>query len=281
MYTGTELFAEPLSELESDETALEAMVEAGAGDDEDWELGIAEDEGNLLAEADYQVIGPDTRRRILSTKKVPFRYICKLEISRGGRNFVCTGTLVGPNKVLTAAHCLRQGSSRARRVRVIPGKRDSGRSRRSEPFGSAMSRRIHMPGRFRVAGDPFDYAVITLATPIGRRVGWWRRIAAWSDERVRRRKANTAGFPVDRHPRGDRMFWTYNSISSVRGPRMEYFHDTFGGQSGSPLWIRWRNNRTIIGVHSDRDDSATAVVANIGVHITPRILADIQRWIRL
>lgn len=228
-----------------------------------------------------QVIGTDTRKRIISTTKVPFRYICKLEIVRGGRNFVCTGTLVSANKVLTAAHCIIQRGSIANRIRVIPGKRDSGRSKRSEPFGSVMGRRIHWPRRHTVAGDRFDYCVITLARSIGNRVGWWKRIAAWSDEKVRRRKANTAGFPADRHPSGDRMYWTFNSFASVNGSRMEYFHDTFGGQSGSPLWIRWRSTRTIVGIHSDRDDSATPVVANIGVHITPKILTDIKRWIRI
>ena len=51
---------------------------------------------------DYEILGRDSRKRIRNTRKVPFRYICKLEI-RG--HDVCTGTLIGPNKVLTAAHC--------------------------------------------------------------------------------------------------------------------------------------------------------------------------------
>lgn len=231
--------------------------------------------------ADEQVLGRDTRKRIVNTTKVPFRYICKLEIKRGARNYVGTGTLVGANKVLTAAHCITQGGTTANSVRVIPGKRDSGKSRRSEPFGSVMARRFHYPPQYRTPGDAYDYCVITLASPIGNRAGWWRSIAAWSDQRVRSRKANTAGFPVDRHRAGDHMYWTYNSFASVRGARMEYFHDTYGGQSGSPIWIRWRSNRTIVGIHSDRDDSATPVAANIGVHITPQILAEIRRWIRL
>jgi V8-like Glu-specific endopeptidase len=230
-------------------------------------------------EADEQPIGPeDTRRRILSTGKIPFRYICKLEGPDGGATGNCTGTLIGSDKVLTAAHCVRDVKSTPAVIRVIPGKRRSGSSRSAEPFGFAMGRRVDMPAGHHLAGDRFDYAVITLDRHIGRRTGWWRRIAAWSDDRVRVRRANIAGFPRDKHARGDHMYWTFNSFVSVTGARMEYLHDTERGMSGSPLWIRWRNARTIIGVHSARDDGV-GVVANRGVHITAGILSEIRGWL--
>ena len=59
--------------------------------------------------------------------------------------------------------------------------------------------------------------------------------------------------------------------------RLEYLHDTFGGQSGSPLWVRWRRFRTLVGIHTTRDVPG-APVANTGTRITPAILADVRRW---
>ncbi len=257
-------------------TAMEESEEIGFGAGYDLHLEV---DDRIETAADYQVIGPDTRKRIRSTRNVPFRYICKLQIrfpdgSSGG----CTGTLVGPNKVLTSAHCLKKGQMVARHVRVIPGKNGPGRSPRSEPFGAALSSRLHIPAQYRKPADSYDYAVITLDRPIGRRVGWWRRIRALPDRRLLRRRLNTAGYPGDQG--GDHQYWAFDRVVSVRGRRIEYLNDTYKGQSGSPVWLRWRNFRSIVAIHAARDDPNSPPVANRGVHITPGVLRDIRRWLR-
>ena len=49
------------------------------------------------------------------------------------------------------------------------------------------------------------------------------------------------------------------------------------GQSGSPLWIHRQGQHVLVGIHTTRDVPGPPV-ANTGIRITPKILADIRRW---
>ena len=281
------------------ETELELELEdefemelGGAGSvQQEWELDTARPE--------YTVIGPrDDRVRVTNTTVIPFRHICKLEMiftdprTRAPRRFIGTGTLVAQSKVLTAAHCIfdrHRGLGYATSIRVIPGKNGPGGSRAEEPLGFAVSTRLNVPNAWRTAPNhraamPFDYGVITLDRPIGRRIGWWRRIGTVQDALLQRHRVNTSGYPgrapVGQPGNGNFQYRVYDRVLRLAGAqRFEFQHDVMGGQSGSPIWVRWQQARKIIGIVTTHDDPLTAVVANTGVRITPAVLNEIRGWL--
>lgn len=127
-----------------------------------------------------EIIGTDTRVRVLTTTKSPFRFVCNLEfdVPGLGRRSIGTGTLIGPRTVLTAGHCLhtlRNGRDvllDPKRMRVVPGRNGT-----LEPLpATAATRFIPFPGYRRIT--PTDIGIIHLANPIGSTVGYWTRTHA-------------------------------------------------------------------------------------------------------
>jgi V8-like Glu-specific endopeptidase len=230
-----------------------------------------------------------SRTRVTNTRVEPFKHICKIEMldTSGKLKGWCTGTLISPNKVLTCAHCVYDRSSSSYHqgpIRVIPGKNGSGRSAATEPFDSAMSTRINIPDQYRTAPTydaaiPFDYAIITLNEKIGNRIGYWRRIAYKPDDLLLRNKVNTAGYPQDLDPTGDTLFKAYDRNVATHPQTIEFLLDTCHGQSGGPIWVRWQQYRVIVGIVKRLDDPNTGVVANVGVRMTPAVLANIRKWV--
>ena len=224
---------------------------------------------------ELEVFTPDTRRRILSTTGTPFRYICKTQVDPSFGN--CTGTIIAANKVLTVAHCVE--SLDAADIEVIPAKRKAGTDRNSEPFGRIGVTRIDFNAGFTGCGD-LDYAVLTLSKSVATQIGTWSRLRAIDPAKILQiKKMNLAGFPRDLHPLGDEMYSTYNDVVGAAGATLEYEHDTFEGMSGGPIWIRWQNTRTIIGIHQCADQPGPPV-GNRGLLFTEGILADISGWVR-
>jgi V8-like Glu-specific endopeptidase len=62
-------------------------------------------------------------------------------------------------------------------------------------------------------------------------------------------------------------------------PRMMfYLMDVFGGQSGSPIWLRWREFRNLIGIHTGAPAGQKRPI-NQGVRITPEVLRAVRAWL--
>lgn len=240
------------------------------------ELFEEEEEFGFELDQESEIIGPDSRILTKKTTLAPFRYICNIE--SGGRPN-CTGTLIGPRTLLTAAHCLEDESETG--LRIIPGRNGS-----SEPFKSTTS------AKFLPYGSA-DIAIVHLADPIGNTVGFWTRTHSKSKADpigtsilsgslplpAGTLKVNVSGYPGDmpaaktyncRDPKAKGARCTFNFDASRSklcgafqyrsydvtvkrdGNLLRHATDTCGGHSGSPVWVRrhWSmGGRVLVAVH--------------------------------
>ncbi|WP_305786600.1 trypsin-like serine peptidase [Symbioplanes lichenis] len=212
------------------------------------------------------VFPPDARRRVTPATGEPFRYVCHLMTVSAGpggvqQRRVGTGTLIAPDKVLTAAHHVRN----AQFVSVAPGKDGA-----SEPFGHAMANRIDMPREFLdgSAVAAYDFAVLTLTRRLG--AGHWRHVSALPDRVLSSNPVSVAGYPRDH------LYVAEGLLTGVRPEQLEYRIATETGQSGGPIWLTHDGRPTLAGLHR----AGIPGRFNAGVRLTSRKLLMIRSWVR-
>ena len=231
-------------------------------------------------QAPETIIGEDDRERILDTENLPWRMICSLSITgSNGRSFVGTGWFAGPKTIITAAHCLydkRNMGGWANQINIYPG-RDG-----NELLYSTISNQFEVPEKWVKSGgqDPdYDYGVIHLKESLGDKVGWFS-VAVPTDADLKGTIVNISGYPGDRINRGKYQLFHDDIIptNGVSDKRFFYEIDTFGGQSGSPVWIEFDDgSRQVVGIHTYGVGGSFRL--NSATRITPMIFNNIKKWI--
>ena len=213
------------------------------------ELENLPDAGALEYASPETVCGSDERTQITNTTAIAWRWICQLVLKfRDGTSARGTGWFIGPHTVMTAGHCVYSHSHGgwAQSIEVIPGMNGAVR-----PYGSAVSTSFRSVTGWTgsPSGNPeFDYGAIILPNDtLGNRTGWFG-FAVLTDAALNNLLVNLSGYAGDK-PFGTQWFMAGN-ISNVEARRLRYMVDSFGGQSGSPVWRLNNGQRHAVGIHA-------------------------------
>jgi V8-like Glu-specific endopeptidase len=163
-----------------------------------------------------------------------------------------------------------------REHRVSPGRNGA-----EFPFRTARSTRFSSVNRWVEAQDPdFDIGCIHLDDPLGNEVGWFG-VGALAPDELEGFLVNVSGYPGDRGG-GTEQYHHRNRILRVTERRLFYDVDTFGGQSGAPVWVHETDASPplAVGIHAYGVGGAVdGLEANSAPRVIPEVFEQIRTWV--
>ena len=237
-------------------------------------------EGNLISVPSAlarteTVIDADERRQVTDTTVYPYRAIVSLVMTFPTATAICTGFFIDADTLATAGHCVYAADwgGWATQIVAYPGRDGS-----SAPYGYAYATYIFATAGWTVNGDHrYDYGAIKLNTALGNTVGWLG-YGVKLDENVVKKNVRIFGYPADK-PEGT-MWGTRRDIKGVEERKLYYKIDTFGGQSGSPVYGKLSNTcqPCAFGIHAYGIGIEPYPGSNSGTRVSDGVFANLAYW---
>lgn len=214
------------------------------------------------------VIGTDQRTQVTNTTTYPYSAIVHITSSIGG----CTGWMISERTVATAGHCVHSGGSGgswASNVTVYPGRDGS-----STPYGSCSATNLYSVTGWTQDRDwNYDYGAIRLDCTVGNQTGWIGFHTAGSFVGT---AENISGYAGDK-PYGTQ--WEHaDQVRSESSQKIWYQNDTYGGQSGSPVYETYDSDcggPCAIGIHAYGSGGGSY---NSGTRINSSVYNNLNSW---
>ncbi|MBF5059854.1 trypsin-like serine peptidase [Candidatus Neptunochlamydia vexilliferae] len=192
------------------------------------------------------VSGQDGRQKIEKTSEYPYSIHVQLEMEFPNAAYGGSGSLVGPHHVLTCGHNIYDVKTGkwATKITVHPG-----RNGKSAPYGEATVTKAYTFDNYTSGKErTYDIAVLLLDRSVGKYTGWGGLCSA-PDDSLRGATFNITGYPGDKG--FDQMWSMSHKVKNVGKETFDYEIDTFGGQSGSAIWVKdMFGSVKIMGVHT-------------------------------
>lgn len=240
-------------------------------------------------------IGDDDRVEIpdIERKLHPWIKICRLQVvgpvgSRIDIPYIGTGWFAGPRTIITAGHVLYDSDWRgwdkspawAQSIDVGIG------YHRSVSFAHMVATRFYVAdawkdfidrgGSSEDSATQIDVGCIQLDADLWSNSSFLTPFIAGGSN-LEQQPVTASGYPDDRD-NGEVMYTGSGAVSGVETATLYHTADTYGGESGSPLWLGGKDERQpkIVGIHTGGETN----VKNWATRITEDVAGLINGWVQ-